>query len=108
MRFIHFGLCVFLLMAAHVHGAEAGWKAGVARSIITPNHPIWLAGYGKRDKPAEGKLTELWIKALAIEDAEGRQAVILTSDTLGIPQSIHRNVCAGLKQRFHLEPHQIL
>jgi len=50
----------------------------------------------------------LWIKVLALEDAQGKQAIILTSDTLGIPQSISSNVCGRLKQRFKLEPAQIL
>ena len=45
---------------------------------------------------------------LALEDARGHRAIILTSDTLGIPQSIYRNVCAGLKEKFGLELHQVM
>ena len=26
-----------------------GWRAGVARAVITPQEPIWMAGYGSRD-----------------------------------------------------------
>src|SRR5205807_9454618 len=59
-------------------------------------------------KPAEGKEMPLWIKVLALEDTKGKRAIILTSDTLGIPQSISSNVCLRLKQRFMLEPGQIL
>ena len=88
--------------------AAPGWKAGTARTIITPTQPVWLAGYAGRNKPAEGKVTELWLKVLALEDAEGRRAVVLTCDTLGIPQSIYRNTCAALKQKFSLAPEQIL
>jgi hypothetical protein len=32
----------------------------------------------------------------------------LTSDTLGIPQSIYKTVCAGLKETYGLKPEQIL
>ncbi|MFN9036899.1 MAG: hypothetical protein ACK5YO_11420, partial [Planctomyces sp.] len=32
-----------------------GWRAGVAREIITPETPVWLAGYVSRRAP-EGKL----------------------------------------------------
>ena len=88
--------------------AAPDWKAGTARTIITPTQPVWLAGYAGRNKPAEGKVTELWLKVLALEDAEGRRAVVLTCDTLGIPQSIYRNTCAALKQKFSLAPEQIL
>jgi hypothetical protein len=45
---------------------------------------------------------------LALEDAEKHRAIILTSDTLGIPHSIYTNVCVGLKRRYGLKPEQIL
>src|SRR5439155_952031 len=87
---------------------EKSWKAGVAKTEITPTQPMWLAGYASRTKAAEGREMPLWIKALALEDADGQRAVILTSDTLGIPQSIYRNVSRLVKERFKLEPDQIL
>jgi neutral ceramidase len=91
-----------------VAASEAFWKAGVAKSDITPGKALWMAGYAGRTKPAEGEEMPLWIKVLALEDADGKRAIILTSDTLGIPRSIHSNVCVQLKQRFNLEPAQIL
>src|SRR5690348_17331588 len=89
-------------------GSETLWKAGVAKTDITPTIALWLAGYAGRTKPAEGEEMPLWIKVLALEDAGGKRAIILTSDTLGIPQSIHSHICVQLKQRFNLEPAQIL
>src|SRR5437016_1924048 len=83
-----------VVAATQLHAAPT-WKAGTAKAIITPAQPIWLAGYAGRNKPADGKVTELWIKVLALEDADGHRAVILTSDLLGIPQSIYRNTCAS-------------
>ncbi len=105
-RKILLGLAVLLPCLSW--SAEAGWKAGTAKAIITPTQPIWLAGYAGRNKPAEGKVTELWLKVLALEDAEGHRAVVLTCDTLGIPQSIYRNTCAALKQKFGLAPEQFI
>lgn len=32
---------------------------------------LWMAGYGGRKTPANGKLTNLWGKVLALEDAKG-------------------------------------
>ena len=88
--------------------AEELWKAGVARANITPGDPLWLAGYGGRTRPAEGKVMDLWIKVLALEDAQGHRGIILTSDTLGIPQGIYRNVSNLLKQKFDLKPDQFV
>lgn len=102
------GLGIALLLPALPLFAAPTWKAGTAKVIITPTQPIWLAGYAGRNKPSEGKVTELWLKVLALEDAEGRRAVVLTCDTLGIPQSIYRNTCTALKQKFNLAPDQII
>ncbi|PYJ02955.1 MAG: hypothetical protein DME25_14255, partial [Verrucomicrobia bacterium] len=48
-------LAVCWLAATPIEAAEGLWKAGVARCNITPTEALWLAGYGNRDKPAEGK-----------------------------------------------------
>lgn len=85
-----------------------GWKAGVATTDITPTVALWMAGYGGRDKPAEGTLIPLFIKVLALEDANGRRAIVMSSDLLGIPQTIYNNTCAALKERFGLERAQIM
>jgi hypothetical protein len=60
------------------------WKAGAASTVITPDEPMWMAGYGGRDTPAVGKRTELYAKALVLEDASGNRGVILTMDLVGI------------------------
>jgi neutral ceramidase len=88
--------------------AEPAWKAGVATTIITPEKPQWMAGYGGRNKPAEVALHPLWIKVVALEDANGHQGVILSSDTLGIPKTIYDNTCAALKEKHGLERSQIM
>ena len=55
------------------------WRAGVARTIITPEQPFWLAGYGSA-RLSEGKRHDLWVKALALEDSRQNRAVVVTSD----------------------------
>ncbi|MDD4108122.1 MAG: neutral/alkaline non-lysosomal ceramidase N-terminal domain-containing protein [Prolixibacteraceae bacterium] len=59
------------------------WKAGVSRILITPAEPMWMAGYAARNRPAEGKLVDLWAKALVLEDKNGNRAVLVTTDLLG-------------------------
>lgn len=86
---------------------ESRWKAGVARSVITPQKPIWLAGYAGRDHPAEGKLHDLWVKALALEDAQGHRAVLVTSDLCGMPQCMFERICQTMKHKHGMERSQI-
>ena len=56
------------------------WKAGVARAVITPEEPMWMAGYGSRDHPSAGMIHDLWVKILALEDSKGRKALLVTTD----------------------------
>ncbi len=95
-------------VAGVLSAAEPAWKAGVASELITPEKPLWMAGYGGRKNPAEGTLHPLWIKALAIEDASGHVGVVLSSDTLGIPKTIYEATCAALKEKHGLERSQIM
>lgn len=85
-----------------------GWKAGAAKVDITPQEPIWMAGYSSRSKPSEGSIHPLWAKALALEDAEGRRAVIIGTDTLGMTKSMYETITGRLKSSHDLEPDQIM
>jgi neutral ceramidase len=103
------GVAIILLcFVASGFGADEGWKAGTAVADITPDQPQWMAGYGNRTRPSEGTLHPLYIKALALEDGRGHRAIVLSSDLLGIPQSIYEHTCAALQQRFGLERAQIM
>ncbi len=80
----------------------AGWKVGLAKVAITPKTDVWLAGYGSRRVP-DGKLHELWMKALAFEDARGHRAVLITSDFQGVPRSMSDRVFARVLHQYGLE-----
>jgi neutral ceramidase len=86
---------------------SAAWRAGVAKANITPKQPMWLAGYGGRDRPAEGTLHDVWIKALALEDAQGKKVVLLTSDLCGIPKWMDDSVCAAIQKKHGLDRSQV-
>lgn len=96
------------ISAGTLLAAEPGWKAGLAKAVITPDKPLWMAGYGGRTAPAEGKHHDIWIRALALEDAAGKRGVILSSDTLGIPRGIFTAVCEQLQAKQGLSPAQIM
>src|SRR5262249_43517122 len=90
-----------------VQGADATWKAGIAKAIITPEKGVWLAGYGTK-RPPDGKLHDLWMKALALEDPSGRQAVLVTSDFQGVPKEMSDQVFVQLQKQLKLERHQVM
>lgn len=87
--------------------ADATWKAGIAKAVITPEKPVWLAGYGTK-RPPDGKLHDLWMKALALEDDRGHRAVLVTSDFQGVPKSMSDPVFAQLQSKYGLHRHQIM
>ena len=94
---------LFAGWAARSNGAEAGgWKAGAAKVKITPDQLMWMSGYASRTKPAEGKLTDLWAKALALEDPEGRRGVLVTMDLVGIPRDLSLAVRDELRKKHGL------
>jgi hypothetical protein len=77
------------------------WKAGVATAVITPEQPLWLAGYGA-SRLAEGKRHDLWVKALALEDGRGERAVVVTSDLVGLSKAMCDRLCAACERRYGL------
>ena len=87
---------------------EGTWKAGVAKVAITPREPIWMAGYGARDHPSEGKIHDLWAKALALEDPGGRKAVLVTLDLCGIGAEVSGAIRDAAKARFGLTRDRIV
>ena len=95
-----------LLPAKFVAAAE--WKAAAAKVNITPKTFMWMSGYGGRSRPAEGKLTDLWAKALAIEDAAGNRGVLVTMDLVGIDRGISSRVCRILASKHKLRREQII
>ena len=88
-------------VAPHV---PANWKAGSATMKVTPQKMLWMAGYAARKKPAEGKVQELFAKALALEDEQGGKLVFVTLDLIGVPQLLRREVAARAEKQFQLPP----
>jgi neutral ceramidase len=108
-------LCLIATLACTVWGstpgpgvaAEDAWQAGVARIRITPEPGMWMAGYASRDRPADGTLTELWAKALVLEDAAGHRGVLITADLIGFSRELSQAICEDLAEPYGLERGQI-
>ena len=103
-------LCIAMSASAQTKEEtfETSWKAGVARADITPEEPLWLAGYAARDHAAEGTIHPLWTKALALEDASGNRAVLVTSDILGFPKDVSDRIRDRIEQEHGLSRAQII
>ncbi len=84
------------------------WKAGVATVDITPEKSMWMAGYASRKKPSEGTAQNLFAKALAIEDAKGTRAVIVTLDLISVPRFLRDAVEVAVREKYKLAPESLL
>jgi len=84
------------------------WKAGTARVVITPNSPVWMAGYSARDKPSDGMLHDLWAKALALEDGHGNQTLLITADLIGFDRQFSNDLTSSLKKKYGLKRSDII
>lgn len=84
------------------------WRAGAAKVSITPRMPVWMAGYGSRDKPSQGVAQELHAKALAIEDPQGMRVVIVTSDLIGFVRDVTERIAVRAGQRFELPRNRLV
>jgi hypothetical protein len=94
-------------LAAVADAAEATWKVGLAKAVITPEKFMWMAGYASRDRPADGKLTDLWAKTMVLQDASGERAVLVTLDVIGVSRELSGAIAATLKERYGLERRQL-
>jgi len=90
-------------------GAEAGtWKVGLGKSKLTPTEPIRMGGYAARNRPSEGILTDLWVKAISLTDEKGNRGVIVTADIIRYPKFISDSIRNELFRRFGLRKEQIV
>ncbi len=100
----------FLVAAQPALAQEAKpvWQAGVAKTVITPKQSMWMSGYGSRNKPAEGKVHDLWAKALILQDASGKRGLLITLDLVGIDKQLSDEVCDDVQKKHGLERDQIM
>ena len=73
---------------APLFAQEASWKVGLARVKITPEQPIFMAGYASRDRPFASVHDDLYAKALVLVDEQGTRAVLITTDLIGLTAEI--------------------
>lgn len=84
------------------------WKAGVSRADITPKMAMPMAGFASRTHSSEGTLHSIWAKALALEDSNGKKAVMISTDLLGFPKDVSDRIRDRIKTKYGLDRAQIL
>jgi hypothetical protein len=96
-------LCPFALVAQ-----TPDWKAAAAKAVITPQEPMYLAGFAGREVPAESTAMELFAKTLAIEDTKGTRFVMVTLDLVEVTHQLREVVAKEVKAKFGLPEKSLL
>jgi Neutral/alkaline non-lysosomal ceramidase, N-terminal len=76
-------LVLFCSFVATVRAHDAPWKVGLASVKITPEQPLFMAGYASRNKPFEAIHDDLYAKALVLDDGQGTRTALVTTDLIG-------------------------
>jgi neutral ceramidase len=106
MRGLAFALAA--LLSGWTAQAQSGWKAGLAKAVITPREPIWMAGYAARTKPSEGVLADLYVKALALQDEAEQTSVLVSADLLGFTREMSDVIAERCRKQFGLPRGRLL
>jgi len=83
------------------------FRAGTAKIKITPSELGWLLCYDRHQK-AEAVEADLWVRALALEDAGGGRGVLVSAEILGFPPSLARSIREEARRRFGLADGRLL
>lgn len=83
-----------------LHGEDTAWQAGSAFARITPDKPMWMAGYAARNKPSEGVASDLYAKAVVLEDGQGHKTAIVTMDLISVQRELRDRVAAQIEENF--------
>jgi hypothetical protein len=103
-----FNLVLLLAFPLTSRADELDWKVGLAKIKITPDEPVFLAGYASRNKPYEKVESDLYAKAMWLEDTQGNRAVLVTSDLIGFREAVAEPICARIGEKTGLRRDQIL
>ena len=100
--------CLTWPVSANEEANSEVWFAGFGSVEITPEAPLFMAGYASRDRPHEGVEAPLRAKALALRDARGNRAVLVTTDLIGLTAEIAEPICDRIIANTGLQRSDIL
>jgi hypothetical protein len=80
--------------------AAGSATAGFSRRKITPDNRVWLAGYGNRERPPDGKIHDLWVKVMVLKGNNGKQVVMVTTDHMGMSKKVYESIYSQISGKF--------
>src|SRR5439155_5339884 len=101
------GLLVFQMpfLRAMAATAESSTpEIGVAVRDITPELPIWLAGYAGRKRPADKVDHPLLVQALALKNSTGERFVFVALDNCEVSHPFMQPVLQQFAEKYQLGP----
>jgi neutral ceramidase len=104
------GLLAFLpvLMVPGGIAAEVpALEVGLAVRDISPDLPIWLAGYAGRKRAADRAEHPLLAQALAFKNPSGERFVFLALDNCEVSHAFVQPILARLAEEFQLKPGEV-
>ncbi len=89
---------------------ETSWQIGLASANVTPDEPVRMAGYGskEREQLSQGVASDLFAKAMAIEDRDGNRALLITTDVIGLTAAVSEPLYPRIIEKTGLKREQIL
>ena len=96
-------LCLSPFMPASGVAAENSTpQVGIAVRDITPELPIWLAGYAGRKRPADKLDNPLLVEAVAMKNLSGERFVFVALDNCEVSHAFMQPVWQQLADQFQL------
>ncbi len=108
MKRLPLAALLLLPLLAPLGAAETPWRIGLAAVKITPEEPVLMYGYGGRNDAHKGVTSDLFAKALALQDPTGSRAVLVTCDLGGLHGDMIERIAARLKQKHGLPRASVL
>ncbi len=79
------------------------YRIGAGRELINPLEPVWLGGFGFRNAPSNGIISDLYARALLLEDGVGERSLILSIDHLGFGRPLVEDVARRIATNFGIK-----
>ena len=96
-------LVLLLVLGLDSRGAAPALEAGLAVRDITPDQPIFLAGYASRRKPSESVDSPLKVQALALRSTGGEPFVFVALDNCEVSRAFMDPVYSRLEKDHGLK-----
>lgn len=91
-----------MLIATSLTASAVTYRVGAGSVVITPEEPMWMAGYASRQTPSEGTLLDIYAKALVIEDTAGAKSVVVSLDLTGVSAECSKRVSELIEDKYSI------